>query len=201
VIELTALDVRSKRGDFSRRMRGYDRAEVDSFMELVAERIEKLAGECKELTERLAQVEIQLEAKTERERAVNDALVAAQEMRKDILDTAKRKALLIEQEAEVRGRQIQDKAAAKARARIRECDDETEKVRATLDALERRRAHLLRSMNRILREGMELVEREEAIRPVDGSLSSPRQSFGVRNQEMGNRQRELEMGGGRGKRV
>ena len=40
--DLTPLDVRNKIGDFRRAMRGYDPAEVDAFVELVAERMASL---------------------------------------------------------------------------------------------------------------------------------------------------------------
>ncbi len=40
MIDLTPLDVRKKRGDFGKGLRGYDPQEVDGFLELVAERME-----------------------------------------------------------------------------------------------------------------------------------------------------------------
>ena len=42
MIDLTPLDVRKKRGDFRRGMRGYDTQEVDAFLEVVADRLEEL---------------------------------------------------------------------------------------------------------------------------------------------------------------
>ena len=42
MIDLTPLDVRKKRGDFGKGLRGYDPAEVDGFLELVGERMEEL---------------------------------------------------------------------------------------------------------------------------------------------------------------
>ena len=42
MIDMTPLDVRNKRGDFKKIMRGYDPQEVDIFLELVAERLEAL---------------------------------------------------------------------------------------------------------------------------------------------------------------
>lgn len=42
MIDLTPLDVRKKRGDFAKGLRGYDIQEVDTFLDLVAERMEEL---------------------------------------------------------------------------------------------------------------------------------------------------------------
>ena len=51
MIDLTPLDVRKKRGDFAKTLRGYDASEVDNFLELVAERMEALVKEKLELEE------------------------------------------------------------------------------------------------------------------------------------------------------
>ena len=45
MIDLTPLDVRNKRGDFKRLMRGYDPQEVDVFLEMTADRLEVLVRE------------------------------------------------------------------------------------------------------------------------------------------------------------
>ena len=52
MIDLTPLDVRKKRGDFGRGVRGYNPQEVDGFLELVAERLEELVKENITLRER-----------------------------------------------------------------------------------------------------------------------------------------------------
>ena len=52
MIDLTPLDVRKKKGDFSRALRGYETAMVDEFLELAAERMEELVRENASLRER-----------------------------------------------------------------------------------------------------------------------------------------------------
>ena len=52
MIDLTPLDVRKKRGDFGKALRGYDAEEVDAFLELVSERMEELVKENLQLSER-----------------------------------------------------------------------------------------------------------------------------------------------------
>ena len=173
MIELTALDVRTKRGDFGRRIRGYDRSEVDGFMELVAERIEELTGECKSLREKVTEMEAQVEERAERERAINDALVAAQEMRNDVMEAAKRKAEAIEREAEVRGERIEEESRTRARERIREAEEEVDRARAAADELVRRRAQILRAMKKLLQEGLELVDQGEGREAQDPAPGPP----------------------------
>ena len=84
MIDLTPLDIRKKKGDFSRGMRGYDREEVDHFLELVSERLEELVKENLALREKAGRLEERVQGQDGRERAVQEALVTAQELREEI---------------------------------------------------------------------------------------------------------------------
>ena len=92
MIDLTPLDVRNKRGDFKKLMRGYDPQEVDVFLEIAAERLEELVRENIVLRERSESLERQVGAQTGREQAIQEALVTAQELRADIHSQAQREA-------------------------------------------------------------------------------------------------------------
>ena len=43
MIDLTPLEVRKKKGDFRRGLRGYDPPQVDDFLDIVADRLEAFA--------------------------------------------------------------------------------------------------------------------------------------------------------------
>ena len=78
---LTPQDVRAQ--DFAKSMRGYDRLEVEAFRGRVADELERLLRERAQLDERVRNAQEQLRAFRERERARNDALLAAQPLRHD----------------------------------------------------------------------------------------------------------------------
>src|SRR5690606_20275226 len=78
MIDLTPLDIRKKKADFRRGLRGYESAEVDAFLDLVAERVEDLVRENASLRERASSLADSLEAFRAREQAMNEALVSAQ---------------------------------------------------------------------------------------------------------------------------
>ena len=88
---LTPLDVRTQ--EFMRTVRGYDRAQVDHFKLQVAEELEKLVRDRMQAEERLKSAQEQLRGFRERERAMNEALVAAQQLRADSREQAEREAL------------------------------------------------------------------------------------------------------------
>lgn len=108
MIDLTPLDVRKKKGDFAKGLRGYDPAAVDHFLDLVAERMEELVRENLGLKERYAQASETLAGYRDRERALNEALVTAQQMREEMRAQAAREADLVLAEARQQAKVAQD---------------------------------------------------------------------------------------------
>ena len=94
---LTALDVR--RYDFGRTLRGYDPERVEQFREQVAEELERLTRQTQELESKARGFHEQLRAFRERDKALNDALVSAQQLRGEIREQSEREAQLILREA------------------------------------------------------------------------------------------------------
>jgi len=94
---LTPLDVR--RYDFGRALRGYDPERVEQFREQVAEELERLTRQTQELEAKAKGFHEQLRAFRERDKALNDALVSAQQLRGEIREQADREAQLIIREA------------------------------------------------------------------------------------------------------
>jgi cell division initiation protein len=126
MIDLTPLEVRKKKGDFRRQMRGYDPALVDDFLDLVADRLEQLVRENMSITERIHLLETQTADYREREKALTEALVTAQEMREDMRRQAEKENDLARREAEHHAEQIR---ASAVHARERE-EDSIRRLRA-----------------------------------------------------------------------
>src|SRR5258705_10498797 len=94
---LTPLDVR--RYDFGRAFRGYNPARVDQFRDQVAEEMERLTRINQDLDSKARSFHEQLRAFRERDKALNDALVSAQQLRGEIREQSEREAQLILREA------------------------------------------------------------------------------------------------------
>ncbi|HET7239632.1 MAG TPA: DivIVA domain-containing protein, partial [Gemmatimonadales bacterium] len=97
IFRLTPLDVRTQ--EFARAVRGYDRAQVDHFKLHVGEELERLVRDRMQAEERLKSAQEQLRGYRERERAMNEALVAAQQLWADSREQAEREAELMLKEA------------------------------------------------------------------------------------------------------
>lgn len=134
---LTPLDVR--RYEFTSALRGYDKARVDQFRDQVADELERVTRANQELDAKAKGLAEQLKQFKDRDKALNDALVSAQQLRAEIREQADREAQLIVREARAEG----DRQLDQAKAEIR-------KLTTEIEALERvRRAYLLSLKNMV----------------------------------------------------
>src|SRR5205814_9421765 len=107
---LTPLDVRKQ--EFRKSLRGYEPMGVEDFRVRVADELERILREKSVLEERVAALGEQLRAYRERERAMNEALVAAQQLREATHVAAQREAQVVLREAEAEARRVLDAAGA-----------------------------------------------------------------------------------------
>jgi DivIVA domain-containing protein len=127
---LTPLDVR--RYDFGKAMRGYSPERVEQFREQVADELERLTRQLQELDAKAKGFHEQLRAFRERDKALNDALVSAQQLRSEIRESSEREAQLIVREARAEGERQLEQTRTELRA-----------LEGHLEELERaRRTHL-----------------------------------------------------------
>lgn len=153
MIDLTPLEVRQKKRDFPRSFRGYNPALVDDFIDLVADRLEELVKDNMALHDRLDGVDEELSSFREKEKALVDALMAAERMRDEARELAEKEARLLFKEAELEAEQHR---TAAAQALTRE-ESAIQKVKA-------RRAQLVREFRVFLqRELRELTIIEESL--------------------------------------
>src|SRR5438477_1804992 len=115
---LTPLDVR--RYEFGTSMRGYDRERVDQFREQVAEELERLSRINQDLDSKARGFHEQLRAFRERDKAINEALVSAQQLRGEICEQAEKEGKLIIREARAEAERVLDEA----RSEIRRMEDQ-----------------------------------------------------------------------------
>lgn len=110
IFRLTPVDVR--RMEFPKAMRGYDQGRVDLFREQVAEELERLTRVNQELDASVRSLTEQLRGFRDRDKALNDALVSAQQLRAEVREQSEREAQLILREARSEADQIVQAARA-----------------------------------------------------------------------------------------
>ena len=148
---LTPLDVR--RYDFKETaVRGYKRESVETFREQVANEMERLTRLNVDLEAKAKGFHEQLRAFRERDKALNDALISAQQLRAEMREQAEREAQLILREAQAEGDRI-----------VQAARDDIQRLTAEIDGLERARRSYLMQLRT-------LVERQLA--DIDAAATS-----------------------------
>ena len=150
---LTPLDVR--RYEFGKALRGYDPERVNQFRDQVAEELERLSRVNQELEAKARGFHEQLRAFRERDKAINEALVSAQQLRKDIREQADKESQLIIREARAEA----DRIIEDSRQEIRRMEDQI----ASLDRA--RRAYLAQLRMVVERQLAEISAAEHASNP------------------------------------
>jgi cell division septum initiation protein DivIVA len=145
---ITSLDVR--RFDFGRAFRGCDPEKVEQFREQVAEELDRLGRVNADLDTKARSFHEQLRAFRERDKALNEALVSAQQLRAETREQAEREAQLLLKEAQAEGDRIIEGAKAEVR-----------RMEAELDALDRSRRTYLAQMRTLLARQLSEVEASE----------------------------------------
>ena len=125
---LTPVEVR--RWAFRQAMRGYDRQHVEEFRAQVAEELERLTRVNLDLESKTKSAFEQLRSFRERDKALNDALISAQQLRSEIREQAEREAQLILREARAEGDRMLDEMRAEVR-RLQEEIGALDRVRRT----------------------------------------------------------------------
>lgn len=141
-MKITPLDIQQM--VFKVTFRGYDREEVNRFLEELAQTVEILNRDNAVLREKLTFTEQQLGEVKKTEAALSHTLIAAQSMAEEVKRTAQRDGELIIKEAELRGGEVMRQARAELADVHRELSElrkqrvmMIERIRATLRTFER----------------------------------------------------------------
>ncbi|SPP63603.1 DivIVA domain-containing protein [Nitrospira lenta] len=141
-MKITPLDIQQM--VFRTKLRGYDREEVNRFLEELAQTVESLNRDNALLRERLAMTEQQVSELKRTETTLSNTLVAAQSLADDVKRSANRDAELIVKEAELKAGEV----VRQARVELGETQRDlsllqkqrllmVERMRATLHTFER----------------------------------------------------------------
>ena len=163
IFRLTPLDVRRK--ELPTAMRGYDRQRVDEFRGEVADELERLTRINMDLEAQAKAYHEQLRSFRERDKALNDALISAQQLRGEVREQAEREAQLILREARAEGDRLLDEQ----RAEIRRLQEE-------IAGLERMRRSYLAQLRTLAERQLAEIEAMEAASEASREGDDPRAS-------------------------
>ena len=103
-MKITPLDIRQKR--FEATFRGFDKREVEAYLEMIAGELEEVVKENIALKEELKRDAVKLEHLHEKERTLQETMVSAQRISEEVLQSAKKEAEIVVAEAEHQAERI-----------------------------------------------------------------------------------------------
>jgi cell division initiation protein len=128
-MRISALDIRNH--SFPRRLGGYDREEVDSFLRMIAEDYEAAIREAQSQRAQVIKLETRVEDLAANEEILQQTLTTAQRLSEELKRTAVKEAEVLVGEAEVKAEKILDAAHRRA-ARLAEDIREMRMLRTRL---------------------------------------------------------------------
>jgi cell division initiation protein len=144
-VKITPLEIKKQR--FAIKMRGYDQAEVETFLEMVSDEYEALMNEKNRLHEDATKLKVQLRDYQQVEKTLQDTLMNAQENVSQARENSKREAQIIIREAELKSEKVLDEAKEKL-DRMR---NDLTILRAQKESFAKRLRHLLESQVELIK--------------------------------------------------
>ncbi|SHI46952.1 cell division initiation protein [Malonomonas rubra DSM 5091] len=108
-MRITPIEIQQHQ--FKSRLFGYDTAAVDHFLEMLADEIERLHKQNNELKESLARTRTSLEQMRDREKALQETLMTAQQVTEELKENARKEAEVMIAEAHLEGEHVVRDAA------------------------------------------------------------------------------------------
>ena len=156
---LTPLDIHNK--EFDVRLRGYDKDEVNDFLDQIIKDYEAALKENERLSEDLKQSQEKLKYFNDLKDSLNQSIIVAQEAADKVKANSQREAEIINHEAQKQGQDIIDQANDKARHIIEEASNKAKKLAVETDDL-RKQARIFRQKLQVMMESqLEVVKGSE----------------------------------------
>jgi cell division initiation protein len=130
-MKLTPLDIQQQQ--FRTALMGFDKKEVDTFLDLLANDVEELVRENNALKDDLRKKETDLDEFRERERTLKETMLTATQITEDIKQNARKEAEIVIAQAEHQAEQIIQNAHTRL-VRIMEDMDELRRQKAQFEA-------------------------------------------------------------------
>ena len=130
-MKLTPIDIQQQR--FRTALSGFDKKEVDAFLDLVASTFEELLHDKNRLQAEVRRLESSLDDYRDREKALKETMITATRISEDIKDGARKESEIVIGQAEIQAEQIIHNAHTRL-IRIMEDIDELKRQKAQFES-------------------------------------------------------------------
>lgn len=148
-MKVTPLDIQQKR--FRVAFRGFERTEVEAFLDVVREEMEGLVREVTELREFHDTYDERMRDYRDREDTLKSTMITTHKLAEDIRENARKEAQLMVKDAEIKYQQTLERAR-----------EEKLRLESEIIELRRQKHHFLQDMRKMIQMHLEMVNFEEA---------------------------------------
>jgi DivIVA domain-containing protein len=145
---LTSHDVRAQ--EFQRVLRGYDPTQVEEFKQRLAEEIDRLVRDRVQMDERIKGMSEQLKSYRDRDRAMNDALISAQQLRSETMAQVEREREVVLRESQAEADQMLLEARTEAERLLQQARNDEQRLAHGNDLARRQFQAYLQSYRQLL---------------------------------------------------
>ena len=156
---LTPIDIHNK--EFKRSFRGYNEDEIDDFLDQVVNDYEMLYRENRQLKDRLALSEKELDQYHQLEKNLQDTLVVAQRTAEQVTTAANQESEQIRSNAEFAAENIVNKAQIDARKSVEEAMHKVQDIAGEYERLVKDKRKFIVKIRSLLEGELALLEEEE----------------------------------------
>ena len=147
-MKVTPLDIQQKR--FHVAFRGYERTEVEAFLDVVREEMEGLVREVTELREFHQTYDERMRDYRDREDTLKSTMITTHKLAEDLRENARKEAALMVKDAEIKYQQTLERAR-----------EERLRLESELIELRRQKHHFLEDMKKMIHMHLEMAQFEE----------------------------------------
>ena len=147
-MKVTPLDIQQKR--FHVAFRGYERSEVEAFLDVVREEMEGLVREVTELREFHQTYDERMRDYRDHEDTLKSTMITTHKLAEDLRENARKEAALMVKDAEIKYQQTLERAR-----------EERLRLESELIELRRQKHHFLEDMKKMIHMHLEMAQFEE----------------------------------------
>ena len=162
-MKLTPIDIQQQR--FRSVLGGFDKKEVDAFLDLVASTFEELLHDNNRLQAEVRRLESSLDDYRDREKALKETMITATRISEDIKDGARKESEIVIGQAEIQAEQIIHNAHTRL-IRIMEDIDELKRQKAQFES---GLMSMLSAHDKLLSA---MTEREQVVSSIDTLMNT-----------------------------
>lgn len=156
---LTPLDIHNK--EFHTKLRGYDKDEVNDFLDQIIKDFELVLRQNDKLSEELKQSQERLKYFNDLKDSLNQSIIVAQEAADRVKSNSQREAEITNREAQKQGQDILDQANEKARHIVEEASKRAKRLAIETDDLKKQARIFRQKLQVMLESQLEVVKGNE----------------------------------------